>query len=665
MPAIDGLITGIDTESIITDLLKIRQTRIDVLKVKQQGITDKKSAFQKLEAQIISLRSQASQLARSQNNVFSTRTVSTSHESALAATATSAAAVGTFQVQVHSLAQSHQVASQGFADPDSEITAGTFEFRVGSGPVQTVTIDSTNNTLQGLATAINSSGAGVFASIVRDSSDPSAPNRLMLSAGKSGAANQISVTNNLAASSGGAVRPDFDFDNPIQSAADARVQLGSGPGAIVASSDTNTVTGLLEGVTLNLREADPARTITINVAQNTEGAVKAVQDFVTAYNDLMTQFDTQFRYVPESNQVGVLLGNRIASDLQAQIRDSVLGVVPGVNSRMNRMSAIGVSVTDRGHLTFNPSKLTDALTGKVPGVSADDVRKLFALDASSDNGGVQFVIGGTRTGAPASGVQVDITQAAERATISAGSALAPSTVIDGTNDTLSLRLDGTSATEIRLAHGTYTPDQLAAHLESVINSTPAFGTRQVAAGVSGGALTLTSVAYGAASEIAVVSGTAMSALGFLGNESDFGQDVAGVFIVDGQTEPAAGRGRLLIGNADNPNTADLQVRVTLSSGQVQAGVDANLTTTRGLASRLDQALNKLLDPVNGRIKTVHDSFDANLETLQKAIDRQNAFFEKQQKKLIDEFTALEMTMAQLQNTATYLTNQLAPNQNKS
>jgi flagellar hook-associated protein 2 len=255
-------------------------------------------------------------------------------------------------------------------------------------------------------------------------------------------------------------------------------------------------------------------------------------------------------------------------------------------------------------------------------------------------------------------VQIDITQAAERASITAGTALAPSIVIDGTNDTLSLSVDGATASDVKLAQGTYTPDQLAAALESAINSNSSLTGRQVSVGLISGALSIQSDAYGSTSQIKVNGGTALAALGLNGTESDNGLDVAGSFIVNGVTETATGRGRLLIGDPDNANTADLQVRVSLSSSQVQAGVDAELSVSRGVASRLDQVLGKLLDPVTGRIKTVNDGFDDKIDTLQKAIDRQNDFFEKQQQQLIDQFTALETTISQLQSTASYLTSQL-------
>ncbi len=456
MPTISGLTSGLDTDAIKEELLKIRKTRIDVLTAQKKEVTSQQSAFKLIEADILSLRGKASTLARSLNNVFDSRKVTSSNEDAIAATASSRAAVGVYQVKVTSLAQAHQVATQGYSDAEAPITQGTITLQAGSGTSATITIDSTNNTLQGLADAITSAGVGISASIIEDASNPTARYKLMLTSNKTGVANQLSITNNLAASAGEAVKPTFDFGNPVQAASDAVVQLGTGSGAVTSTSSTNTVTNLIGGVTLNLKQEDATKTYTLNVGRDTKAATSAVQDFVDAYNSAMDEFATQFRYRSESGEAGLLLGNSTAQSLQATIRDTVLGSVTGVNSKMNRLSAIGVSATDDGKLSFDATKLEKAMAGDLPGVTQTDLKRLFALDGQSNNGGVEFMLGSSKTAAPPSGIQVDITQAATRATITAGTALGASIVIDGSNDTLSAKLDGRTATDIKLTQGTYT-----------------------------------------------------------------------------------------------------------------------------------------------------------------------------------------------------------------
>lgn len=659
MPTIDGLVSGIDTTTIIDGLLSIRKQQIDNLEFRKQSVLAQKTAFQGIEARLLSFRSTAGQLGRSQNSVFDSRTATVSNESFLAASATSRAAAGVYNLRVNSLARAHQVAAQGFADADSEITQGTIDIRVGAGAVTSFTIDGTNNTLQGLADAINSSTADVTASIIQDGSGGATPYRLLLTSKKTGASNEISITNNLAASSGGAVQPVFDFGNPVQAGTDASVSLGSGPGAITVTNSTNRISNLVDGVTIDLLKADPAQELSLTIKANTEASRAAVEDFVKSFNDLMTFIDQQVRYDAATDQAGLLLGNRSAIQVQDQIRRAVTDVVPGVGQAANRLSAIGISVTDKGHLQINSARLDDVLNGRVAGVTSQDVTRLFALSGQTTHPQVQFILGSSKTKTSTAPYEIDITQAAERATLTAGTPLADSILIDSSNKLFSLSIDGASLTDLALAEGTYTREELVQHLQSVINAAPGLTGRSVSVGLEGTSLRISSDAYGVASKVSIDGGTALAALGFAGGENAQGVDVAGTFIVNGQVESAVGRGRVLSGNADNANTADLQVRIALSPAQVVAGSEATVTVTRGVASRLDQLLGSMLDSVTGTIKQVDDRFDQTADDIQKSIDRQNARFEAAQESLIKQFTALESVLNQLQTTSSFVSSQLA------
>jgi flagellar hook-associated protein 2 len=297
--------------------------------------------------------------------------------------------------------------------------------------------------------------------------------------------------------------------------------------------------------------------------------------------------------------------------------------------------------------------------GDTPGVAPNDIKRLFALDGQSSNGGIEFMLGSSKTGAPAGGIQVDITQAAERALITATNSIGSSIVINASNDTLAAKLDGRAATDITLTHGTYTREELAVALETALNSHEQFSGRIASVGLAGDKLTIQSDAFGSVSQVAITGGTAAAALGFSGSETSTGKDVAGKFIINGVEDVATGTGRLLQGKSGNANSDGLQVRVTLTTSQVVPGVDGTIGMTRGVGARLDQALGKMLDATTGRIKIVNDGFDGKVQALQKAIDRQNDFFDQQEKKLNDQFIALETTISALQTTATYLTAQLA------
>ncbi len=654
---IDGLVSGIDTESIVEGLLEIQQLQVDRIEVKRAELLAEQATFSGLEASLVTLRSGISQLARIQNSPLNRNTVNVSDENALTASASSSAVPGVYRLTVDSVARAHQVASQGFTESDSEINTGSFELRVGNGELTTISVDASNNTLEGLAESINASGSGVNASVIRDSSGGATPYRLLLTSSETGIDNEITITNNL--TTGGGSQPAFDFGNPVQAAADAQVTIGSGPGAITVESTTNRFDDLIGGVTIDLLNATDGSEVTVTVARDTESAVESVESFVNSFNAVLGYIGDRSQYNAESDDAGILLGNRSAINIQQQLQQAVVSVVPGVNSDLNRLSAIGITVTDTGTLQLSRARLQNVLNGDVDGAGPEDVKRLFALDATSDTAGINFVLGSSRT-LPSGDTpyQVDITQAATRASLTGTTDLAASTVIDGTNRTIDLQLDGATAT-ITLNEGTYTRQELANHVEDLINVSSDFSGRSISATLDGDQLKITSDSYGNSSSLLLSGGTALASLGFVSGAAEVGRDVAGTFIVDGVVESAVGSGQLLSGNSENANTADLQLRITLQESQVTAGVEGELTVTQGLGATLDKILDGFLDPIDGRLQTIDDSFNQELESLQTSLDRQQAVFDRQQESLIKEFTALESALSQLQSTSSFVAQQLS------
>ena len=656
MLTIDGLITGIDTEAIINGLLEIQQTQIDRLTLRKQNLQSQRSAYDSLEAQLLSLQTAADKLGRSQNSPFTARQVTLNDESALVATAANNAALGSYQIQIDALAHAHQIVSNGFADSDAEIAEGTLTLRVGTGPERTITIDGSNNTVQGLVDDINLVDASVNASIINDGT-AGTPFRILLRANETGAANQITVTNNL--SSGTGTQPTFDLGNPVQAAADAQVRLGDGPGALTVFSSTNKVDKLLDGVTLNLLTADPDHAITIQVGRNTELTTEAITDLVDSFNGLMDFIEELVRFNPETEEAGILIGDRTITDIQNEVRSLLQDIVPGVNPNANRLSVLGISVSDRGRLIVNASRLQSVLAGEDTTISSADLQRLFSFSGQSNHPNVQFLRSSSRTKASTNPYQVDITQAADQAVISGDLAVTNPTIVTAANNSLSLMIDGATL-NITLPAGAYTPAELAAVLESTINADPNINGRQLSVGLDGsGKLKLQSDTYGSISQVTLLSGSSLTSLGFLSLASDTGTDVAGRFIVDGQGELATGKGRFLTGNADNPHTADLQLLVSLTPSQITSGVEAEITITNGLAGNLSELISRFVDPNSGKLDTARDRFDQRLNTLDESITRQQEIFDRQQADLIKQFTALESAISELQTTSNFLATQLA------
>ncbi len=655
MFSIDGLVSGLDTATIIEGLVSLQEAQVARLNSKKNEIQVRQQAFQGIEGRLLSLRSKMSRLNRSTASVFSERFAASSQESIITATAGNNAAEGTYNLRVTSRAKAHQIGSQGFDSTSASITEGTISFQVGDRPATEITIDSSNNNVSGLVQAINSQSDDISAAIVHDQATNS--DRILLTSKHTGAANQITVTNNLAATAGEIIRPDFT-GLAIQEATNAAIQLGSGAGAITAEYETNKVEGLIEDVTLDLLSVDANQDVVITVSRNNETATAAISEFVEEYNSLISFIEEQTRYNPENNVASPLLGNRSVSALKNQLGAMLTETVPGVDSGLNRFSQIGISIDGTGKLSLDSSRLSAVLNGEVEGVDAADIPNLFGLTGASNNSGIQFILGSTRTEATNTPYEVDILQAAEQARISGTSDLATSILIDGSNKEFQIAIDGTTSETLLLAEGTYTQEELADHLQSVINSSAELANRDVTVSLAGAKLEINSLSYGTNSRVGSLTGTALSVLGFDGSESGVGKDVAGSFIVNGVVETATGSGRVLIGDQDNENTADLQIRVTLDPSQVSAGVEGELTIRRGVTSRMDQYLSDFLNPTTGSIKTINEGFDLRVESIEASIERVNQISESKREYLIEQFSALERVLSELQTTSSFLTSQL-------
>ena len=643
-----GLATGIDTSSIINGLTSLNQKRIDTLRVRQAGIATKQATFAALRGQLFDLQSKTAALARSAGGAFDGRIVTASDPTAVTAAAGTAAVPGTYQITVNSLAKSAQVASDGFLDPNAVLKTGTLAVQVGSGAAINVTVDSRNNTLQGLADSINVAGGDVRASVINDGS--AAPYRLLLTSNKTGAANAITVTNNLTGGSGADIDP---LARTVQAASDAEIALGSGPGAVILRSGSNVVNNLVPGVTLTLQSADPAKTINLTVKNDTDAAVAAVKDFVTAFNGVKDFIGDRTQYDPTTGAAGTLLGNGDVAELANALSDAISTSIPGLSANANRLSSVGLSFDNGGKLVLDEGKLTAALSG-TNGTAPADLKRLFALSGTSNNPGVAFAIGTGKTKpSGASPYIADVTAVATRAVVIASGPPGGTVVITPANNALQIKLNNLISLGVTVTSGTYTMSDLAAlasQLQLKINSNPDAAGNLVSVAVNGdGKFQITSQQFGSSAAIAVTGGSAAADLGFAGTESASGTNVVGRFLVNGVPEAATGAGQVLTGRAGNANTDGLQVRSSLTTPDT-----ANVTVSQGLASRLNGVLDKYLNSSSGKLKAIDDQFVAQSADLDKTISRQNAILKTKTDELTLRFASLESTVSNLKNVGASL-----------
>ena len=269
-------------------------------------------------------------------------TANSSNSGVLTASAATGSTAGDNAVVVTSLASTASFASSAVASATTDLPAETITITPASGTATTITTGSGVNTLTDLENAINSSGAGVTASIVTDASG----SRLALVSNTSGSAGGFSVS-----SSGGS----FGFTAGAQG-----LNASLSVNGISISSASNTVTGAIPGVTLNLAGTG---SVSVDVAPNASAASTAINQFVTDYNTLIGQLNTEFSDTAGKGQ-GSLAQDPVVQTLQSDLLGSLdFTSTTGTGSSASVMSlaAMGITVNTDGTLAVNSSTLTSAL----------------------------------------------------------------------------------------------------------------------------------------------------------------------------------------------------------------------------------------------------------------------------------------------------------------
>lgn len=653
--------TSIDVNSIVSQLMQAEQTPVLRLAKQEARYQAQLSAFGTLKGAVSAFQSTMSGLTDASR--FLALTATPSDSSMLSASAGSLAAPGTYSIAVTNLAQGQKLVAPGTASDATVIGNGTLTFDFGtlSGGVfdpvtgkyttpatftsagaasKSVSIDASNNTLSGIRDAINAAAVGMSATIVNDGQ--ALPYRLVLTSNTTGAA----VSAKIAVSGDAALSDLLAFDPTGAPAAQSMSQTLTAQNAaltvdgISVSKASNSISDVIPGVILNLAKPTGVTPITVMVARDPSGAQSAVQSFVSAYNSLAGTLKSLIGYDSATKKGGLLQGDATARSADTSVRAILSTALTGAGG-YTTLSQLGVAFQKDGTLALDTAKLQAAVNA-----NATDVAAVFAQIGRASDGLIAYIgaSGSTKPGTYA----VNITQIATQAT-SVGSAAA-GLVIDGTNNTLEVSLNGVAAT-VTLASGTYlSAGALALEVQSKINSATAFSAvgSAVTASAATNVITLASTLYGSTSGISVTGGNGASNLLGLAPTNTPGVNVAGT--IGGVT--GAGSGQTLTG-ATGSNGAGLQLLV--SGGPT--GSRGTLNFSQGYAHQLDHLADSILG-TSGTIASRTDGINSTIKDIGKRRDQLNVRLAMIEENYRQQFTALDRMLSSMNATSTYLTRQL-------
>ncbi|MDX1519173.1 MAG: flagellar filament capping protein FliD [Gammaproteobacteria bacterium] len=372
-----GVGTGLDINSLVQQLVSAEgDAKTAQLAGKRSTVEAKISAFGSLKSALSSLQTSLTSLK--DPVTFSSSTATSGDPEVFTASVTGSPGNGVFQVQVQTLAEAHRVISDGYASSGTVVGTGDLTIQVGSNAF-TITIDSNNDTLSEIRDAINTAttNTGVTASIVNvDDGMGGTEAKLVFTSDETGTDNEITITVD-----------DDDLDDTDANGLSAMVYDPDGSGITNASeanaavdsvifidgqqvtSSTNTVTGALDGVTINLLAADPGNTHDLTLALDKNKITNAVTTLVNNFNLLANLVSDLTAYDAESGAAGVLIGDLTLLTLDSRIRKELTDTVNGLTGDLTNIVSLGITTNADGTLSFDSSKLSDALDSNLQAVA--------------------------------------------------------------------------------------------------------------------------------------------------------------------------------------------------------------------------------------------------------------------------------------------------------
>lgn len=337
MSSVSGLISGMDTTSLISQLMQIEAQPQTQLKTQLATAQTDAAAYRDVNSAFAALQSAATALTQS-TTWAAVR--ATSNSPTVTASTTAGATAGSLTFTVNQLAAAHSVVTaQNWTNTTDAFGLGSaLTLTKADGTTTNITVGGTG-TLADAITAINASGAGVTASAVNTGSGY----RLQVASSATGAANTFTLTPSGGTSSTFSV---------LTQGQNATITIGSGPAAYQATSSTNTFTGVLTATSFTVSQANTTATVT--VATDPTAITTAVQSLVTAANTVLSKIATYTGGGPGST--APLQGDQTLTDLAGQVLDSVTTAIGG-----NSTAQAGLQVTKDGQLTFDAAAFTGAL----------------------------------------------------------------------------------------------------------------------------------------------------------------------------------------------------------------------------------------------------------------------------------------------------------------
>lgn len=273
------------------------------------------------------------------------------------------AVTGEWQIEVTQLAQKPGAVSNGFPDKDqTQVGVGYLRFKTNEGR-KDVYLNGNNNTLEGVAKAINTANLGLRAIILNDRVDKENPFKLLVTGLQTGNDSQVEFPTVYMLD--GDQDVSFEQSRPAQN---AKVKIDG----FEVEVPENKINDLIPGITLDLKQAAPGRQVRINVKEDTEVISGKIKSFVDAYNGALGFIQGQHKLQKNSEgkqRLGPLGGDGLIRSIESTLRGVILNPQHGVSGPVKRLGDLGIEFNRNGTLNFNAEKFSKTLSANPQAVA--------------------------------------------------------------------------------------------------------------------------------------------------------------------------------------------------------------------------------------------------------------------------------------------------------
>jgi flagellar hook-associated protein 2 len=327
-----GLGSGIDTASIVSQLMTLERAPIDRINTQKTELRAKQGVVQEVNGLLTKLRDAAAAMYKV--GALQDKTATSGDAGVATASVDSSAAAGSYNVVVTALAKAHTMATA--ANP-ALVDGQSLDITTG-GTTASVAIQA-GDTLQSFADRINGTeDVGVSASVIND--------KLVLISRESGSAGEITLGGSAAAGLGLAT---------TQPGQDAAATING----LAVTSAGNSIQGAINGVTLNLAKEGAT---TITVGADNAASVNEAQKFVDAYNAVMKNVKLATSYDAATQTAGTLQGDQTMSGLASAMRNIAGSAVTSMaGGSYDSLAQIGIISARDGTLTLDKAAFGAAL----------------------------------------------------------------------------------------------------------------------------------------------------------------------------------------------------------------------------------------------------------------------------------------------------------------